>query len=62
MNRLHMRNNTHMVEFPATPSGAMQARAFRAAHPEFARRRIRDMLQLYPAAVPCGVPVEWQRR
>ena len=59
MNRYHIRNAQHMVEFPATPSGRMQAVAFRRSHAEFKRKHIREVLQLMPTQVQCGVIVEW---
>ena len=61
MLRYHIRNAEQMVEFPATPSGLMQAKAFRRAHAEYFRRHIREVLQLKPSDVPCGVPVEWHK-
>lgn len=59
MKRLHMRNDVQMVEWPDTPTGRMQAKAFRRSHSEFKRRRIREVLQLLPSEVPCGVPMNW---
>ena len=35
MKRLHMQNNTHMVEFSDNNTGKMQIKAFRKSHPEF---------------------------
>lgn len=56
--RLHMHNATHLVEFPATLQGWLDARLFRRDHVEFKGKRIREVLQLMPDAVPCGVMVE----
>ena len=53
--RYHIRNLTHMAEFPFTPAGLMQAKAFRSAHPEFKRRRIRDVFQALPSTIQLGV-------
>lgn len=60
MKRLHMtnQNNTHMVEFPDNNTGKMQIKAFRKSHPEFKGRRIKEVLQLMPLAVPCGEIIE----
>lgn len=61
MTRYHIRNALHMVEFPFTNAGLMQARAFRKSHPEFARKHIREVLQMLPSTVQCGVVYEWTR-
>lgn len=53
--RLHLRNPTHMVEWPDNNTGQLQARAFRRSHPEFKRRKLRRVLQAWPEQVPCGV-------
>jgi len=58
MNRLHMRNSTHMVEFSDNNTGKMQIKALRRSHPEFKGRRIKEVFQLIPEAVPCGEVVE----
>lgn len=55
--RWHMRNDTHVVEFPRTGSGRMQIEMFRIHHPEFRRRHIREVLQMHPDAVPIGVAI-----
>lgn len=53
--RLHIRNDTHMVEWSDNSTGLMQARAFRRSHPEFKRRRIRAVIQAFPTKIACGV-------
>lgn len=58
MNGLHIRNETHMAEWPANNAGLMQAKAFRRSHPEFKGRRIQQVLQMNPSEVPCGVILE----
>ena len=62
MLRYNLRNATHMVDFPATCAGRMQAVAFRRSHPAFKRRHIREVLQLRPDLLPCGDVVLWTRR
>ena len=62
MNRYHLQNDTHMIEFPATTWGKMQALAFRRTHKEFERRRLREVLQLMPNEAPCGVVIELTNR
>ena len=52
--RFHIRNATHMAEFPATPEGEKQAKEFRKTHPEFKRRRIRHVIQCLPSEIECG--------
>ena len=54
MGRYHIRNATKFVEFPATPAGLMQAKAYRKSHPDFSRRKIRSVLQLLPQLIECG--------
>lgn len=57
MRRYHIRNNTHMIEFPFSAEGLKQAQQFRRDNPEFKRRHIRDVLQLLPSEVPLGEKV-----
>ena len=61
MKRLMIKNTTHKVEFPDTPAGMMQIKAFRKSHQEFKGRRIKAILQLLPSAVPCGDIIEMGR-
>lgn len=56
--RLHLQNATLMIEWPDTPAGLMQAKAFRKRDARFARRRIRHVLQAFPIRVPCGEVLE----
>lgn len=53
-NRIALRNSTHGVEFRNTSLGRKRAEKFRREHPEFARRRLRYVLQCRPEEVPLG--------
>jgi len=52
--RYHIRNATHLVEWPRNEAGKQQAETFRRTHPEFRRRRIRIVIQACPEEIVCG--------
>ena len=52
--RLHLQNDTVMIEWADTPTGLLQAKAFRKARPEFRGRHIRSVVQTDPERVECG--------
>jgi len=52
--RLHLRNDTHMIEWTETFAGLLKAKGFRQSHPEFKGCRIRSIVQLNPEQVECG--------
>lgn len=54
MLRLHLRNDTDMVEFPETPDGLRQIKQFRSDNTKFKGRHIRSVLQLYPSDIEIG--------
>ena len=56
MRMLRLMNNSHVVFFPVDAMD--QAKAFRSNHPEFARKRIVDVLQLQPSKIQYGVVYE----
>lgn len=51
MMRYHMQNNWKMIEFPKTPEGLHAAKEYRKCHPEFKRRRIKEVWQAYPSEI-----------
>ena len=53
--RLHLQNDAVMIEWADTPTGLLQAKAFRKARPAFKYRRIRSVLQTDPERIECGV-------
>jgi len=53
--RYSIRNETQFIQWPFTTKGYEQARKFRASDARFKGRRIRGIIQAYPALVPCGV-------
>jgi hypothetical protein len=52
--RLHLRNATSFIEWEASPAGLLQAKAFRRHNADFARRRIRAIIQAFPDRIECG--------
>lgn len=52
--RYRIQNNTHFVEMPRSISGRLFLEQFRQMHPEFKRRRIRDIVQAHPSKVRIG--------
>lgn len=48
MDRYSLDNNIKFVEFPHTEEGFKKAKEYRKTHPEFKRRKIKEILQLLP--------------
>lgn len=48
MARYRLNNNNKFVEFPRTEEGLRKAKEYRKTHPEFKRRKIKEILQLLP--------------
>jgi len=54
--RLHLQNDAVMIEWADTPTGLLQAKAFRKkASPAFKYCRIRSVIQVHPERIKCGV-------
>lgn len=52
--RIQLKNATHLVQFPDTVAGAMQAIAFRRNNKEFKGRRLERIIQMDPDSVEMG--------
>jgi len=52
--RYRIENKTHFVEMPRSIAGRLFLEKFRQTHPEFKRRRVRDIVQACPSKVRIG--------
>lgn len=57
--RIHLQNETHIVEWPDTEIGQKKAIEFRKTHKEFKYRRLKRVLQAFPSLIHCGVIYEF---